>query len=132
MKDCIFCKIINNEIPAKTVYEDKKVKVFLDVNPSTNGHMLIVPKKHYENILDIDLEIYNYAISLIKEKLYPLVKEKLNCDGVTIIQNNEYGQEVKHLHIHVIPRYENDAHEFLYNKELLLPVDDIYSKLKSE
>lgn len=132
MKDCIFCKIINNEIPAKTVYEDEKVKVFLDVNPSTNGHMLIVPKKHYENILDIDLEIYNYAISLIKEKLYPLVKEKLNCDGVTIIQNNEYGQEVKHLHIHVIPRYENDSHEFLYNKELLLPVDDIYSKLKSE
>ena len=128
----VYIQADNSENPKEIQQFPEKVKVFLDVNPSTNGHMLIVPKKHYENILDIDLEIYNYAISLIKEKLYPLVKEKLNCDGITIIQNNEYGQEVKHLHIHVIPRYEKDAHEFLYNKELLLPVDDIYSKLKSE
>lgn len=132
MKDCIFCKIINNEIPSSTIYEDDLVKVFLDVNPATNGHMLIIPKKHYENILDVDQEIYNYSIKLIKEKLYSLVKEKLNCSGVTISQNNEYGQEVKHLHIHLIPRYENDLNSYTYNEEILLPLDEVYSKLKSE
>ena len=132
MKDCIFCKIINNEIPSKTIYEDELVKVFLDVNPSTNGHMLIIPKKHYENILDVDQEIYNYAIKLIKEKLYFLVKDKLNCSGVTISQNNEYGQEVKHLHIHLIPRYESDLNCYSYNEDILIPIDEVYSKLKSE
>lgn len=132
MKDCIFCKIINNEISSNTIYEDDLVKVFLDANPSTNGHMLIVPKKHYENILDVDQEIYNHSIKLIKEKLYSLVKEKLNCCGVTISQNNEYGQEVKHLHIHVIPRYENDLNVYSYNKEILMPIEEVYSKLKSE
>ena len=76
MKDCIFCKIINNEIPSNTIYEDDLVKVFLDANPSTNGHMLIIPKKHYENILDVNQEIYNYCIKLIKDKLYSLVKNK--------------------------------------------------------
>lgn len=132
MKDCIFCKIVNNEIPTNTIYEDDLVKVFLDVNPATNGHMLIIPKKHYENILDVDQEIYNYSIKLIKEKLYSLVKEKLNCCGVTISQNNEYGQEVKHLHIHLIPRYENDLNEYKYNSDILIPIEEVYSKLKSE
>lgn len=132
MKDCVFCKIANNEIKSSTIYEDDLVKVFLDVNPVTNGHMLIIPKKHYENILDIDERIFEHSLKLIKDKLYLLVKDKLNCSGVTISQNNEYGQEVKHLHIHVIPRYENDLHSYNYNKEILLPIEDIYSKLKEE
>lgn len=130
MKDCIFCKIINKEINSSTVYEDELVKVFLDVNPITNGHMLIIPKKHHENILDMDNEVIMHSIKLIKEKLYPLVKTKLNCDGLTISQNNFYGQEVKHFHIHVIPRYTNDLDKHTYNKDIILPVDEIYSKLK--
>lgn len=130
MKDCIFCKIVNKEINSSTVYEDELVKVFLDVNPITNGHMLIIPKKHHENILDMDNEVIMHSIKLIKEKLYPLVKTKLNCDGLTISQNNFYGQEVKHFHIHVIPRYTNDLDKHTYNKDIILPVDEIYSKLK--
>ena len=61
MSDCIFCKIIKGEIPSYTIYEDELVKVFLDVNPVTNGHMLIIPKKHYENAFDIDTNIITTA-----------------------------------------------------------------------
>lgn len=129
MEDCIFCKIVNNEIKSHTIYEDELVKVFLDANPETNGHMLIIPKKHYQNILDLDEKIIPHAVKIIKEKLYPLIKEKLNCDGMTIAQNNEYGQEVKHFHIHVVPRYENDQDYHSYNKDILISTEDIYSKL---
>ena len=129
MEDCIFCKIVNNEIKSHTLYEDELVKVFLDANPETNGHMLIIPKKHYQNILDLDEKIIPHAVKIIKEKLYPLIKEKLHCDGMTIAQNNEYGQEVKHFHIHVVPRYENDQDYHSYNKDILISIEDIYSKL---
>ncbi len=129
MEDCIFCKIVNNEIKSHTIYEDELVKVFLDANPETNGHMLIIPKKHYQNILDLDEKIIPHAVKIIKEKLYPLIKEKLHCDGMTIAQNNEYGQEVKHFHIHVVPRYENDQDYHSYNKDILISIEDIYSKL---
>ena len=129
MEDCIFCKIVNNEIKSHTIYEDELVKVFLDANPETNGHMLIIPKKHYQNILDLDEKIIPHAVKIIKEKLYPLIKEKLLCDGMTIAQNNEYGQEVKHFHIHVVPRYENDQDYHSYNKDILISIEDIYSKL---
>lgn len=129
MKDCIFCKIVNNEIKSHTIYEDELVKVFLDANPETNGHMLIIPKKHYQNILDLDEKIIPHAVKIIKEKLYPLIKEKLHCDGMTIAQNNEYGQEIKHFHIHVVPRYENDQDYHSYNKDILISIEDIYSKL---
>ena len=127
MEDCIFCKIVNNEIKSHTIYEDELVKVFLDANPETNGHMLIIPKKHYQNILDLDEKIIPHAVKIIKEKLYPLMKEKLHCDGIA--QNNEYGQEVKHFHIHVVPRYENDQDYHSYNKDILISIEDIYSKL---
>lgn len=129
MEDCIFCKIVNNEIKSHTIYEDELVKVFLDANPETNGHMLIIPKKHYQNILDLDEKIIPHTVKIIKEKLYPLIKEKLHCDGMTIAQNNEYGQEVKHFHIHVVPRYENDQDYHSYNKDILISIEDIYSKL---
>ena len=125
----IFCKIVNNEIKSHTIYEDELIKVFLDANPETNGHMLIIPKKHYQNILDLDEKIIPHAVKIIKEKLYPLMKEKLHCDGMTIAQNNEYGQEVKHFHIHVVPRYENDQDYHSYNKDILISTEDIYSKL---
>ena len=129
MEDCIFCKIVNNEIKSHTIYEDELVKVFLDANPETNGHMLIIPKKHYQNILDLDEKIIPHAVKIIKEKLYHLIKEKLHCDGMTIAQNNEYGQEIKHFHIHVVPRYENDQDYHSYNKDILISIEDIYSKL---
>ncbi len=129
MKDCIFCKIVNGEIPASKIYEDEKILVFLDVNPATNGHMLIIPKKHYQDLLTISDDIINHSIKIIREKLYPLVKDKLNCVGMSLGQNNGYGQEVKHFHIHLIPRYNNDQHVQKYNKNILLPIDEVFSTL---
>ena len=73
--DCIFCKIIKGEIPSYTIYEDEIVKVFLDISPVSNGHCLIIPKKHFENIIDIDLETLNH-IDKVTKKLYPILKEK--------------------------------------------------------
>ena len=126
--DCIFCKIINNEIPSYTIYEDEIVKVFLDVNPISNGHSLVIPKKHFTDINDIDLDTLTHIQKTVKD-LFIKYKKKLNCDGITLCQNNQYGQEVKHYHLHIIPRYENDGIEFKNNIERLDP-KKIYEKLK--
>ena len=126
--DCLFCKIINGEIPSEKVYEDDKVLVFLDINPTTNGDSLIVPKKHYKDILDIDNDTLTYMNDIIR-KLYPIYKEKLNCDGLTISHNTDYGQDIKHFHIHFIPRYTTDEVKHLSNKEILKDIKEINNLL---
>lgn len=129
MENCIFCKIIKNELPSKTIYEDDLIQVIMNINPTTNGHLLVLPKKHYVNIIDIDEKIISHSFKVIKEKLYPLLKEKLNCEGLTISENNFLGQEIKHFHIHLTPRYENDLLDYNYNKEQLISLDEVYEKL---
>lgn len=106
--DCLFCKIINNEIPSKKIYEDDKVIVFLDIHPKATGHMLIIPKKHYINIEDIDLNILNHINSISKD-MYQLLKDKLHVEGVTTCQNNGISQEIKHFHMHLIPNYKSSG-----------------------
>lgn len=127
--DCIFCKIINNEIPSLTIYEDDLVKVFLDINPTTNGDLLVIPKKHYTNILDIDKNLWNHLLEII-QKFYPILKEKLGCEGLTLVQNNEYGQEIKHFHLHLTPRYSNDHIKSESNKDILVDINDVFDQLK--
>ena len=127
--DCLFCKIISGDIPSNTIYEDEIVKVILDINPTSNGHCLIVPKKHYTNIEDIDLETLKY-INEVAKKIYKKLKEKLNCEGLTLVQNNGLGQEVKHYHLHLVPRYTNDEIMMNPNKELLESIEDVMKKLK--
>lgn len=129
MKDCIFCKIINKELPTRTIYEDKDIQVIMNTNPITDGHLLILPKKHYENIFDIKEEIIAHSIKVLREKLYSLIKEKLNCEGLTICENNFLGQEIKHFHIHVIPRYKNDNVDFSYNKDKITDLDKVFQQL---
>lgn len=102
--DCIFCKIMKGEIPSKTIYEDEIVKVFLDIEPLSPGHMLIVPKKHYKDLDDIDLDTLNH-INNISKQMHILLKEKLKIDGMTTIQNNGVPEEVKHFHMHLKPYY---------------------------
>lgn len=127
--DCIFCKIIKGEIDSYTIYEDDIVKVILDANPVTNGHSLILPKKHYENLVDIDLETLKH-INNVSKKMYSLLKEKLNCDGLTLTQNNDYGQAIKHYHLHLIPRYRNDNIDFKH-QESQMNIEDIYKKISN-
>ena len=129
--DCIFCKIITGEIPSYTLYEDELVKVFLDVSPNTNGHCLIVPKKHFVNLVDIDLDTLNHIYKVAKD-MYNVLKDKLDCKGLTLIQNNDYGQEVKHYHLHLVPRYNKDLLSHHYNKEMLKDVKEIFDIIKGE
>lgn len=126
--DCLFCKIIEGSIPSKTIYEDELVKVFLDINPNTNGHCLIIPKKHIVAVKEVD-NILTTHILEVEKKIYDLLKEKLNIKGLTIVQNNELGQEVKHYHVHLIPRYEDDNWNINFNQESLKDTDEIYQEI---
>ena len=126
--DCLFCKIINNEIPSKTIYEDEIVKVFLDIKPTTNGDSLIVPKNHFKDFREVDDKTIIHMNKVIKE-LYPKYQNKLKCDGLTICHNTDYGQKIKHFHIHFIPRYTTDEVKHLSNKDNLLSLDEIEEKL---
>lgn len=129
--DCIFCKIIKGEIPSYTIYEDDIVKVFLDIQPSTNGDLLIIPKEHKVTIMDIDKPLMGHIHQVIQQ-LYPLLQKKLNCKGLTIVQNNDYGQEIKHYHVHLTPRYETDELKHHFNNDSLKPLEEIYQQLINE
>lgn len=102
MNDCIFCKIANKEIPAKVVYEDEIVISYLDINPMHPGHTLIIPKKHFQDLDDIDEETITH-IYMTAKKIKKLLEEKLNAKGIKLLQNNGILQEVKHYHLHIIP-----------------------------
>ena len=127
--DCLFCKIISGEIPSNTIYDGDLVKAFLDISPKSNGHLLVVPKKHYTNIEDIDLETLKH-INIVAKNLYVVLKEKLNCEGLTLVQNNGLGQEVKHYQLHLIPRYTNDDIKLISNEKMIDDIEETMKKLK--
>lgn len=120
---CIFCKIINNEVPSYTIYEDDVVKAFLDVNPDANGHTLVIPKKHIKDLVDMDNETLIHIMDVTRY-LKSLIEKKLNADGLTLVQNNGDVQEIKHFHLHLKPFYNEEQD--------ILPVEDIYKKLKED
>lgn len=128
--DCIFCKIIAGEIPSYTVYENDFVKVFLDINPVSEGHMMIVPKKHFENMIDIDLETLT-EINKVAKLMIDRLQKLLSCDGVTISQNNGHGQEVKHYHMHLIPRYLDDELKTVSKLEMTKSVEEVFKLLNA-
>lgn len=116
----IFCKIIDGEIPSKCIFEDKIVKVILDVSPRSNGHCLVIPKKHYQDLYDIDQNTLSHILEVAKT-IGKMLMEKLHCEGITLEQNNGFVQEVKHFHLHMIPKYQK--------KVQLMDVEDVYQKL---
>lgn len=119
--DCIFCKIIQGEVPSYTIYEDEIVKCFLDVNPDCNGHVLIIPKQHTLDLSSIDEKTMMHIYKVAKE-LKKRLEERLHIDGLTLIQNNGDVQEVKHFHLHLKPYYKEEQE--------LKPIAEIYEKLK--
>lgn len=108
-KDCIFCKIAAGDIPAATLYEDEEFRVILDVNPASKGHMLVLPKEHYGNILEMPEDLTAKAF-VVAKKMAARMEGALDCDGINVVQNNHEaaGQTVFHFHIHLIPRYKKD------------------------
>ena len=104
--NCIFCKIIKNEIPAVKIYEDAETLAFLDINPDTRGHALVIPKNHHENIYSLPVETW-CLMNITAQKIAIAIKNALSADGINIIMNNESAahQIIFHAHIHIIPRY---------------------------
>ena len=111
-EDCIFCKIVAGELPSETVQEDQHTVAFMDVNPWTRGHALVIPRNHSPNIYEVgDEDLQHTAIAA--KQLAVRVKERLRCDGVNVLNASEPAawQSVFHFHMHVIPRYDDDPLE---------------------
>ena len=119
---CIFCKIIDGESPSKTIYEDDIVKCILDLDQSDLGHNLIIPKEHTLDITTIDDKTLNHIYDITKI-LKTKFEKKLNIDGLTILNNTGIAQEVKHFHMHLIPKYESKKD---------IDVDQLYKILKED
>lgn len=107
--NCIFCKIITGEIPSTNIFEDDNFKVIMDISPAAKGHAIILPKKHFKNLFEMDEETSSKALSIAR-KVAAAMMEELKCDGLNVLQNNgeAAGQTVFHYHIHLIPRYQGD------------------------
>ena len=110
MSDCLFCRIANKEVEAAVVYEDDAAIAFLDIHPRSPGHAMIIPKKHCENIIDLpEAEVGPLFVAV--KKVTELLQKTLQPRGFTIGINHGRvsGQEIDHLHVHVIPRYDLDG-----------------------
>ena len=133
MEDCIFCKIVNKEIPAAVVYENENVISFLDIMPANKGHCLVVPKKHCETLLDISDEDLDELIKAVK-KVSKALSLSIGNGAYNVVMNNgeEAGQLVQHAHIHLIPRFKGDrlrlnwSHKKYEDKE----IDEYKEKIK--
>jgi histidine triad (HIT) family protein len=109
-KDCLFCRIVNKEIAAKIIFEDDHVVAFLDIMPRTTGHTLVIPKVHAPNILELPDGEVGPLFAAVK-RAAGMLSKALAPDGITIGMNQgrASGQEVDHLHVHLMPRWHNDG-----------------------
>ncbi|NPA15562.1 MAG: HIT family protein [Deferribacteres bacterium] len=114
---CVFCKIVSGEIPAYKVYEDDEFLAFLDIGPVNKGHLLVIPRKHYPTLLDMPEDEAGKLYKLV-HRLAKAVKSALSADGLNIINNvgEASGQEVFHVHVHIIPRFYDDGMKFGWRK----------------
>ena len=129
---CIFCKIIDHEIPSSVVYEDDDVLAILDVSQVTYGHTLVMPKKHTANIIEADEDTVQKCIVTAK-RLAKQIVDNTGATGVNILTNcgESAGQSVDHLHFHIIPRYdENDAIDLKFNESPKQDLDEVLKTIK--
>jgi histidine triad (HIT) family protein len=116
MDSCIFCKIVEGEIPSYKVYEDDSVLAFLDIAPVNIGHTLVIPKEHFENILETPEDLIADMMKVAKKVSHGI--DALGSDGININMNNRAaaGQVIFHSHIHVIPRYADDGFQMWHGR----------------
>ena len=119
--ECVFCKIVQGTIPANIIYNDDYFLAFLDINPRAKGHVLVIPKIHAETLLDLPENITE-KMMLVLQHIAKEIKNRLGARGFNILSNNgeSAGQVVKHLHFHIIPRYDEKGHSL----EAAFPVDE--------
>jgi len=110
--DCVFCKIAKGEIPSDKVYEDNDTFAFLDINPINPGHTLVIPKKHFNNMLDTPPEIFSKVMLIVQRLSKPIIKvTKADGLGIGINNGEAAGQVVNHLHVHIMPRFKDDGYK---------------------
>jgi histidine triad (HIT) family protein len=109
-EDCIFCSIVAGDIPSRTVYEDDDVLAFLDANPLSPGHTLVIPKEHHERLNDLPEDLGQKVMGTLHQ-LVPAVEDAVDAPATTVAFNNgeEAGQEVPHVHGHIVPRFDDDG-----------------------
>ncbi len=114
MEDCIFCKIVKGEIPSTKIYENDNFLAILNVNPISEGHCLVISKKHFETLLDLPQTLGQELLDCIKKTAMKLI-EKYNAEGFNVFNNNKEvaGQMIKHIHFHIIPRKKGDGLKLL-------------------
>ncbi|MBR2533366.1 MAG: HIT family protein [Erysipelotrichaceae bacterium] len=128
---CIFCKIIEGEIPSRKVYEDDDILAILDISQTTMGHTLVMPKKHYDDFLQMPENEFGALMEKVQQIADQIVK-RMNAKGCNILINTgeTAGQTVRHVHVHIIPRYdENDTVSFSFT-ENQYDLDEILKKIK--
>ena len=123
MENCIFCKILNGEIPSKRLYEDDKVIVIMDVNPKVYGHSLVIPKEHVTDFKEASNELISHMFDVARVMTDKLMT-KLDAKAITLGINYGDSQVVKHLHLHLLPNFEI--------KEVSMSVDEVYDILKED
>jgi histidine triad (HIT) family protein len=134
MSDCIFCKIINGDIPSSKVYEDENVLAFLDISQVTKGHTLVIPKVHKENVYELTDEIASNVFKAVP-KVANAIKAAYDPIGLNVLQNNgeAAGQSVFHFHMHLIPRYGNgDGFGAVWKTHQDQYTSDDYQKIAAE
>jgi len=132
--DCLFCKIINKEIPSKVIYEDDNYLSFLDINPNTKGHILVIPKKHVKNFTELTEEQATELIKVVK-KIAPKLVSILGVEDYILALNNGSvaGQIIDHVHWHIIPRYKDDGlKHWGSNQEEIDRLEETFNKLKDK
>lgn len=132
--DCLFCKIINKEIPSKVIYEDDNYLSFLDINPNTKGHILVIPKKHVKNFTELTEEQATELIKVVK-KIAPKLVSILGVEDYNLALNNGSvaGQIIDHVHWHIIPRYKDDGlKHWGSNQEEIDRLEETFNKLKDK
>lgn len=114
--DCLFCQIVDGDIPSYTVYEDEDTLAFLDVNPVSRGHTLVIPKKHAEHVTGLDTATTSAVFETV-QNVATAIEDTLGPDGINLLQNNgeAAGQEIDHVHVHIIPRYADDGFHFSFD-----------------
>jgi histidine triad (HIT) family protein len=137
MIDCIFCKIVKGESPSSKIYEDNDFVAFMDIKPVNKGHVLIIPKNHVVLVSEMSEKSLG-KMMIIGEKLNTAIrKSKIKCEGINffLADGEAAGQEVFHVHLHVIPRFKDDGFGFKFpkgyeNKPNRIEIEEVASKIK--
>jgi len=118
MSGCVFCKIVNGDAPSSKVYEDKNFLAFMDLNPVNKGHVLIIPKKHSELMSTTDAQLLQKFMVIAERVGSAIRKSGVKCDGINLFlaDGEAAGQEVFHIHLHLIPRFKKDGFGFKFPK----------------